>query len=107
MSNGSIKKEVVKSFIKNFIADLQKKYGENSSLENVLYHLVDRGVIPSSRARDFAIVHDFQDKDMGMSTIDWVIENEIKYNLKDRQIHTVIKKHTLRYCCGNYVEDLT
>lgn len=106
MANGEIGKKVVESFIKNFLKDLQKKYGENASIEKVLYHLVDRGIIPTQRARDFAIVHDFQEKSPSMSTINWVMENETKYQLKDRQIHNVIKKHTLRYCCGKYVTNL-
>ncbi len=103
MANGEINKEVVESFIKNFSEDLIKKYGENASLEKVLYHLVDRGIIPTQRARDFAIVHDFQEVRGTMSTIDWVMSNEVKYNLKDRQIHNVIKTYTPRYCRGKYV----
>ena len=106
MANKEINKEVVESFIKNFSKDLIKSYGENASLENVLYHLVDRGVIPTQRARDFAIVHDFQERDTSMSTINWVMANENKYELKDRQIHNVIKQYTLRYCCGKYVTNL-
>lgn len=106
MANREINKEVVESFIKNFSEDLIKKYGDNASLENVLYHLVDRCVIPSSRVRDFAIVHDFQKERGTMSTINWTMSNEVKYNLESRQIHRVIKKHTLRYCCGKYVTNL-
>lgn len=106
MANRDINKEVVESFIKNFSKELIKSYGENASLEDILYHLVDRGVIPTQRARDYAIVHDFMEAKGTMSTIDWVMSNETKYDLKDRQIHTVIKKHTLRYCCGKYVTSL-
>jgi len=105
MANGEIKKEVVESFVKNFKTDLQKKYGENTSIEKVLYHLVDRGVIPSGRVRDFAIVHDFQQKQSTISTMNWTMSNEVKYNLESRQIQRVIKKHTLRYCCGKYVSN--
>lgn len=107
MANKEIKREVVESFIKNFTKDLQKKYGDNTSLENVLYHLVDRGIAPTQRVRDFAIVHDFQERDQTISTINWTMLNEVKYNLESRQIHRVIKKHTLKYCCGKYVKNIT
>jgi len=107
MANKEIKREVVESFIKNFTKDLQKKYGENTSLENVLYHLVDRGIAPTQRVRDFAIVHDFQERDQTISTINWTMLNEVKYDLESRQIHNVIKQYTSRYCRSKYVKNIT
>ena len=108
MANRELNKEVLDSFIENFTEDLQKVYGENCSIENVVYHLIDRGVAATKNVRDYAIVHDFQEykNKKGGSTIDFLISNEDKYQLSDRQIHTVIKKHTLKYCCGKYITNL-
>ncbi len=110
MANKQMNKEVIDSFIKNFTRDLIRKYGENATLEEMVYHLIDKGIAPTERVRNYSIVHDFQENlhsTQTISTIDWLIRNEVKYQLASRQMHTVIKKYTLKYCCRKHAVNIT
>jgi len=106
MANKKLNREVIDSFIKNFTKDLIKRYGENASLENTIYHLIDKGIAPTSRVRDFAIVHDYQEYKANStgSTWDFLMDGEEKYDLTGKKIKSKINDHTLRYCCVKHAE---
>jgi len=109
MANRRLSKEVLDSFLDNFTKDLKKSYGENITLDNVIYHLIDKGIAPTQRVRDYAIIHDFLDYKQTNTTItmkQWACMNEDIYTLDERKIRQKIKDHTLKYTCTKHVKNL-
>ena len=102
----AIKKEVAQEFVKHFVADIQKKYGDNASLEDILYHFIERGVAPCNRITAYTIIKEHQHwkHECNGTTNDFVFENEQKYELKERQIKNIIYKHTYTYLIEKHVE---
>jgi len=106
MANKKLNKEVIDSFITNFTLDLEKRYGKNANIKEILYHFIDKGIAPTSRVRDFAIVHDYLEykaRSTG-STWDFLMNGEDIYELSGRKIKSKINDHTLRYCCVKHAE---
>ena len=105
MANRPIKKEVLIRFSEQIIEDLQKKYSDNASLESLCYYLVERGIIPTERARNYVIVRDFQEYsfDSTGTKLNFCFQMEQEYNLSEKQIYNIIAKYLPKFFIDKHI----
>ena len=95
MANKPIKKTVMDRFNRQILEDYKKVFEDNATLENFVYYLIKRGIIPTERARNYAIVRDYQKytlDDTGTKT-DFCYAMEKDYKLSESQIYNVISRN--------------
>ena len=95
MANKPIKKTVMDRFNRQIIEDYKKVFEDNATLENFVYYLIKRGIIPTERARNYAIVRDYQKYtlDTTGTKTDFCYAMEKDYKLSESQIYNVISRN--------------
>ena len=95
MANKPINKRVLNRFNDQIIQDFKNVVDENASLENLCYYLIKRGIIPTERARNYAIVRDYQKYvlDTSGTKTDFCAVSNLEYILSEKQIQNIISKY--------------
>lgn len=90
-----LNKELVIDFTEHFSEDIRKKFGDNASVENVVYHMVEKGICTKIKVRNYVLVNDFYKymSDHEGTVINFCIENEDRYNLTSEGIKSMIYKY--------------
>lgn len=98
--------DLADEFAKLIAKEINQKYKENSTIENVIFHLVENGIIPTSRARNYMIVKDYHRymTDTTGKLIDFCQDSEVKYDLTSRQIHNIIGKTFKKIFIDNHIQ---
>ena len=106
MANKPIKKHVLDRFNEQIVEDYKKYFEDNATLDNFCYYLVKRGIIPTERARNYAIVRDYQKYtiDTEGTKTDFCFAMERDYKLSDKQIQNVITKYLPKFFLEKHIE---
>ena len=99
------KEEVVLEFIELIYKEVRKKYSEEAGIKNVLYHLVERGLIDAKRLRNYMVIkdfHSFMNKNDGHSTFTYM-DLSIKYDISDRTAQSIIYKERDKFIKKNNI----
>jgi hypothetical protein len=84
-----------KELIDSLITDLLKQYTGNCSFKEVVYYLIENGVIEPTHVRNMAIVQDYfkhvyHDT---MTITDWSAMREDYFGLKETRIKGIVYKY--------------
>ena len=106
MANKPIKKHVLDRFNDQVVKDYKTVYEENATLENFTYYLIKRGIIPTERARNYAIVRDYQKYvlDTSGTKTDFCYTMGNDYKLNDRQVWDVISKYLPKFFLEKHID---
>mgnify|MGYP003116495811 CR=1 FL=1 len=106
MANKPIKQTVLNRFVDQVVGDCKKRFDDNASLENLVYYLVQRGIIPTERARNYAIVRDYQKYiiDTSGKKVDFCYAMETEYKLTDTQISNIISKNLPKFFLDKHID---
>lgn len=106
MANKSIKKTVMDRFNRQIIEDYKKVFEDNATLENFVYYLIKRGIIPTERARNYAIVRDYQKYtlDTTGTKSDFCIAMKTDYKLSNKQVQNVITKYLPKFFLQKHID---
>ena len=106
MANKPIKKHVLDRFNDQIVEDFKKVYEENATLDNFCFYLIRRGIIPTERARNYAIVRDYQKYviDTSGTKSDFCFTMEVDYKLKEKQIQNVISKYLPKFFLEKHID---
>ena len=106
MANKPINKRVLNRFNDQIIQDFKNVFDENASLENLCYYLIKRGIIPTERARNYAIVRDYQKYvlDTSGTKTDCCAVSNLEYNLSEKQIQNIISKYLPKFFLEKHID---
>ena len=106
MANKPINKRVLNRFNDQIIQDFKNVFDENASLENLCYYLIKRGIIPTERARNYAIVRDYQKYvlDTSGTKTDFCAVSNLEYNLSEKQIQNIISKYLPKFFLEKHID---
>ena len=106
MANKPIRKEVVEQFIEQILKDAQTQYDNNCNLPNLVYYLIKRGLIPTERARNYAIVRDYQRyvTDTAGTKTDFCFVMEEKYKIREKQIYNILSKYLPKFFLEKHID---
>lgn len=88
-------KDIAENFASHFSEDIKNKFGENASVENIIYHIIDKGVATKVKVRNYVMVNDYykyMSEHNGTMT-DFCISIEDKYNMSCEVIKTMIYRY--------------
>lgn len=89
-------RKVDKEIVNQFTARLKKKY---DTIDEIIYHLIDRSVITEKRLRDYMIVKDFYEykanNDVTHTTI--FAKLSIKYSMSHRRVKDAVYNYTSEF----------
>jgi len=106
MANKPIKKTVMDRFNRQIIKDYKKVFEDNANVENFTYYLIKRGIIPTERARNYAIIRDYQKYTLDTSGTmnDFCYTMEADYKLSEKQIKNIITKYLPKYFLEKHID---
>ena len=106
MANKPIKKRVLNKFNEQIIQDFKKVFEDNANIENLCYYLIKRGIIPTERARNYAIVRDYQKYvlDTSGTKTDFCAVSNIEYDLSEKQIQNIISKSLPKFFLEKHID---
>ncbi|ANS03592.1 hypothetical protein [uncultured Mediterranean phage uvDeep-CGR2-KM21-C345] len=106
MANKSIKKHVLDRFNDQVIEDYQKVFEGNATIENFCYYLIKRGIIPTERARNYAIVRDYQKYvlDTSGTKTDFCFTMESDYKLSEKQIQNILSSYIPKFFLEKHID---
>ena len=90
------KEEVVAEFLELMYKDIKTKFSDDAGIKNVVYHLVEIGLVEPKRLRNYMIISDFQKMlkyNRGHSTHTFM-DLSIKYDVSDRTCQNVVYKES-------------
>ena len=106
MANKPIKKHVLDRCVDQVTEDYKKVYEKNANLDNLCYYLIKRGVITTERARNYAIVRDYQKYvlDTSGTKTDFCYTMEVDYKLSQKQIQNIISKYLPKFFLEKHID---
>ena len=106
MANKPIKKHVLDRFVDQVVNDYKKVYEKNANLDNLCYYLIKRGIIPTERARNYAIIRDYQKYvlDTSGTKTDFCYTMEVDYKLSEKQIQNIISKYLPKFFLEKHID---
>ena len=106
MANKPIKKHVLDRFSDQIVKDYKKVYEGKATLDNYCYYLIKRGIIPTERARNYAIVRDYQKYVMDTSgtQADFCFTMEIDDKLTEKLIQNIITKYVPKFFLEKHID---
>ena len=106
MANKPIKKTVMDRFNRQIIEDYKKVFEDNATLENFVYYLIKRGIIPTERARNYTMIRDYQKfvLEMNGKKTDFCAASTDYYNLSDKQIQNIISKYLPKFFLEKHID---
>jgi hypothetical protein len=90
------KEEIVIEFLEIMYKEIRAKYSDDAGIKNVVYHLVEKGLIEPKRLRNYMIIEDFSKmlkNNRGHSTHTFM-DLSIKYDVSDRTCQNVVYKES-------------
>lgn len=86
-------KQLIKNFSKILSEELDKRLGNNYNVEQVIYHLCERGIISEKTIRDRMIVYEYPIKLSTAKFGNTEVCKEIsyKYEISERRFYQIIK----------------
>ena len=90
------KEEVVAEFLELMYKDIKTKFSDDAGIKNVVYHLVEIGLVEPKRLRNYMIISDFQKmlKDNRGHITHTFMDLSIKYDVSDRTCQNVVYKES-------------
>jgi len=88
------KEEVVAEFLELMYKDIKTKFSDDAGIKNVVYHLVEIGLVEPKRLRNYMIIYDFDcmlRTNEGNRTYTFM-DLSIKYNISERQAQSIVYK---------------
>ena len=88
--------DVVSEFLELIYQEIKSKYSEEAGIKNVVYHLVEKGIVEPKRLRNYMIIHDFSKmlkNNKGHSTHTFM-DLSIKYDVSDRTCQNIVYKES-------------
>tara|TARA_R110000850_G_scaffold86519_2_gene186289 strand:+ start:268 stop:588 length:321 start_codon:yes stop_codon:yes gene_type:complete len=86
------KEEIVLEFIDNIYNEVRAKFSEDAGIKNVLYHLIESGLVDPKQLRDYMVISDYKkiiEKNAGHKTYTFM-DLSIKYDISDRTAQTIV-----------------
>lgn len=86
------KEEVVLEFIDNIYNEVRAKFSEDAGIKNVLYHLIESGLVDPKQLRDYMVIKDYKkiiEQNAGHKTYTFM-DLSIKYDISDRTAQTIV-----------------
>ncbi len=90
------KMDIVSEFLDLMYNEIKNKYSEEAGIKNVIYHLVERGIVEPKRLRNYMIINDFSKmlkNNKGHSTHTFM-DLSIKYDVSDRTCQNIVYKES-------------
>ncbi len=99
------KEEIVLEFIDLIYDEVRSKYSEDAGIKNVLYHLVEKGLIDSKKLRDFMVIKDFSKmmEDNNQSSTYTFMDLSIKYDISDRTAQSIVYRERHKFLKKNNI----
>jgi hypothetical protein len=90
------KEVVVAEFLELMYKDIKTKFSDDAGIKNVVYHLVEIGLVEPKRLRNYMIISDFQKmlKDNKGHSTHTFMDLSIKYDVSDRTCQNVVYKES-------------
>ena len=106
MDNPIDKKEVI-IFIEDFIKSVNGVYGDNCSHTDIIYHLIKKGILQTSKVRDYIICLNFYKEQTSKDKTrkDYCFEMSAKFDLSERQIHNIIGKNFKNFFIEKHIKE--
>ena len=89
----------INEFIELVWVEIQTRFGEYASPQDVAFHMVERGLCEPTRVRNYMIIKDFDKllvENKGHCTHTFM-DLSIKYNLSDRQVQGIVYKYRVKF----------
>lgn len=86
------KEEIVLEFIDNIYNEVRAKFSEDAGIKNVLYHLIESGLVDPKQLRDYMVISDYKkiiEENAGHKTYTFM-DLSIKYDISDRTAQTIV-----------------
>lgn len=86
------KEEIVLEFIDNIYNEVRAKFSEDAGIKNVLYHLIESGLVDPKQLRDYMVISDYKkiiEQNAGHKTYTFM-DLSIKYDISDRTAQTIV-----------------
>jgi hypothetical protein len=99
------KEEIVLEFVDLIYDEVRSKYSEDAGIKNVLYHLVEKGLIDSKKLRDYMVIKDFNkimDETKQSSTYTFM-DLSIKYDISDRTAQSIVYRERHKFLKKNNI----
>jgi hypothetical protein len=90
------KQEVVDEFLELMYKEIKSKYSDDAGIKNVVFHLIEKGLVEPKRLRNYMIISDFHKilkENLGHSTHTFM-DLSIKYDVSDRTCQNVVYKES-------------
>jgi|TARA_R100000734_G_scaffold12420_1_gene9166 hypothetical protein len=90
------KKEVIDEFLDLMYKEIRTRYSEDAGIKNVVFHLIEKGLIEPKRLRNYMIISDFHKilKDNNGHSTHTFMDLSIKYDVSDRTCQNVVYKES-------------
>ena len=102
-------KPISKDHIDQFIQRISKEINdeERDSFKKLIFFLIKKGIIPTSRVRDYTIIKAYSDhiiQENG-SRNGFCKEMEVVYDLSQRQIHNIIGRNLQKFLIDKHIKE--
>ena len=88
------KAEIIDEFVERAYTEIKAKHSEEAGIKNVLFYLVEKGLVDPKRLRDYMVIQDFPKilkENEGHITYTFM-DLSIKYDISDRTAQNIVYK---------------
>ena len=89
------KMDVVSEFLELIYQEIKSKYSEEAGIKNVVYHLVEKGIVEPKRLRNYMLIADFDRRlvhNKGNRTHTFM-DLSYKYDISESQAQNIVYKY--------------